>query len=231
LTVRSNVGVYGESRNNCEFCGGVYGFSPTSGGVGVVGVANNGGTATGVYGVSSSGWAGFFKGDVYVTGTLYGGLPSLRIDDPVDPTRRYLQHAGIASSEQLDLYSGNVVTDGKGFATVRLPRWFQALNRSFRYQLTVIGKTHWDAKAAVWDEIAHNRFTIRTDQPSVTVSWQVTAVRHDPYANAHRSGVEIRKSNAEQGKYLHPELYGKPKREAIGYAKPPRPPRVPSQKR
>jgi hypothetical protein len=137
------------------------------------------------------------------------------------PRHKYLQHAGVASSDQLDIYSGNAVTDGRGFATVSLPRWFQALNRSFRYQLTVVGKEHWDATAAVWEEVAHNRFTIRTDQPEVNVSWEITAVRHDRYANANRSAVEVRKSRWEQRKYLHPELYSKPKQDAIGYQKMP----------
>jgi hypothetical protein len=39
----------------------------------------------------------------------------------------------------------------------------------------------------------------------------VTGVRHDAYANAHRIPVVLEKSAKEQGKYLHPELYGKPR--------------------
>ena len=34
------------------------------------------------------------------------------------------------------------------------------------------------------------------------VSWQVTGVRHDPYAEAYRSPVEVEKPTAEQGTYL-----------------------------
>src|SRR6266542_3889933 len=91
--------------------------------------------------------------------------------------------------------------------------------RTFRYQLTVVGKAHWEAKAAVWNEIRANRFTIRTDQPQVKVSWQVSGIRHDRYAKAHPVQVAVPKAKAAQGKYLHPELYGKPKRDAIGYQK------------
>ena len=241
---------------------GVYAYSGAASGVGVVGVASTGpsgvyglsdsdalssplpagvrGVQTGTYGVGvygemtgPAGYAGFFEGDVGITGNCLGctGPGSMKIDDPLDPARKYLQHAGVASSEQLDLYSGNAVTDKRGFATVTLPRWFQALNRDFRYQLTVVGKEHWDARAAVWEEIARNRFTIRTDQPRVRVSWEVTAVRHDPHANASRSAVEIRKAPSEQGKYLHPEAYAKPKRAAIGYFQPPRIPQGPTQNR
>jgi hypothetical protein len=39
----------------------------------------------------------------------------------------------------MNTYNGNVITDPTGNATVTLPDWFEALNRDFRYQLTVIG--------------------------------------------------------------------------------------------
>ncbi len=40
------------------------------------------------------------------------------------------------------------------------------------------------------------------------VSWQVSGIRHDAYANAHRVTVEEEKPQNEQGSYLHPELFG-----------------------
>jgi hypothetical protein len=43
----------------------------------------------------------------------------------------------------------------------------------------------------------------------VEVSWQVTGIRHDVYANAHRIHVVVPKGDAD-GKYVHPELYGEP---------------------
>jgi hypothetical protein len=230
-------GVYGESGNGYGVFGkatlgsgnGVYGLNTAYNGKGIVAEATGGGDKA--YAVLATaappGFAGYFKGDIsvndwayihnlsvsYCTGCL--GPSALKVDDPLDPAHKYLQHAGVASAEQLDLYSGNAITDARGFATVTLPRWFQALNRDFRYQLTVVGKQHWDAKAAVWEEIEHDRFVIRTDQPRVTVSWEVTAVRHDAYANAHQTPVELPKAQADQGKYLNPDVYGKPQREKI----------------
>lgn len=44
----------------------------------------------------------------------------------------------------------------------------------------------------------------------MTVSWQVTGVRHDPYSELHRIPVEEMKPEEERGKYLHPLAYGKP---------------------
>jgi hypothetical protein len=97
-----------------------------------------------------------------------------------------------------------VVTDSHGIATVELPSYFEALNQDFRYQLTVIGQF---AQAIVAKEIANNQFTIQTDKPAVKVSWQVTGIRHDAYAEAHRVVVEEDKPAAERGTYLHPELF------------------------
>src|SRR5262249_22216266 len=139
---------------------------------------------------------------------LYASAKNFRIDDPLDPAHKYLQHASVESNQLTNVYSGNATTNEKGFATVTLPSWFQALNRDFRYQLTIVGTRGW--RARVVKEIAHNRFTIQTDLPRVKVSWQVTGVRHDPYAEAHPLQVVAPKTGADAGKYAHPQLYGQP---------------------
>jgi hypothetical protein len=82
---------------------------------------------------------------------------------------------------------GNVVTDADGYATVTLPEWFEALNRDFRYQLTVIGQF---AQAIVDREVENNSFVIRTNLSNVKGSWQVTGIRQDAWANARRVPVE-----------------------------------------
>jgi len=107
----------------------------------------------------------------------------------------------------MNVYNGNVTTDRRGFATVVLPDYFEALNGDFRYRLTVMGKF---AQAIVSKEIADNRFVIRTSKPAVRVSWQVTGIRHDAYADAYRIPTEEDKPPAEQGHYLHPEVFGQP---------------------
>jgi trimeric autotransporter adhesin len=117
----------------------------------------------------------------------------------------------------MNIYNGNVVTDQDGRAIVELPPYFEALNRDFRYQLTVLGQF---AQAIVEKEISENRFVIRTDKPAVKVSWQVTGIRHDAYADAHRIPTEEAKPPAEQGYYLHPELFGAPPEKNISAAHP-----------
>ena len=107
----------------------------------------------------------------------------------------------------MNVYNGNVTTDADGNATVTLPERFEALNRDFRYQLTVIGQF---AQAIVASEIEGNRFVIRTNLGNVKVSWQVTGIRHDPWAEKHRIPVEEAKPDDLRGTYLNPGLYGRP---------------------
>jgi hypothetical protein len=61
---------------------------------------------------------------------------------------------------------------------------------------------------AVPKKIRNNRFTIQSEKPFAEVSWQVTGIRKDRWANEHRIVVEERKTGSEAGKYLNPELYG-----------------------
>jgi trimeric autotransporter adhesin len=181
----------------------VEGDAEGAGGFGVVG---SGGEA-GVVGMAltDSGLAGKFEGDVQVTGTLSKSGGSFKIDDPLDPANKYLSHSFVESPDMMNLYNGNVTTDAKGFAVVTMPAWFEPLNRDFRYQLTVMGQF---AQAIIAKEIAQGRFTIQTDKPNVKVSWMVTGVRQDAWANAHRIPVEQDKAEMEKGHYLSPELFG-----------------------
>jgi trimeric autotransporter adhesin len=158
-----------------------------------------------------------FSGNLNVTGTLSKGAGTFKIDHPLDPANKYLYHSFVESPDMMNVYNGNIATDGSGLATVTLPDWFEALNRDFRYQLTVIGQF---AQAIVASEVNHNQFTIRTDKPNVKVSWQVTGIRQDAYANAHRIQVEEDKPPQDQGHYLHPELFGAGPEQAVGYHAP-----------
>jgi hypothetical protein len=148
------------------------------------------------------------NGDLWASGTLSKGGGSFKIDHPLDPRNRYLSHSFVESPDMMNIYNGVVMTDERGYATVGLPAWFGALNRDFRYQLTVIGSGETWARARVFEEMKEDRFVIQTDVPGTKVSWQVTGIRQDPYANAHRIPVEEDKPVAEQGKCLHAEACG-----------------------
>jgi hypothetical protein len=233
------VGVYGTSANSTGVIGistnyvGVYGSGSTgvtgvsSGGPGVYAQSDTGwavdaygtSTATGVLAGSANGWAAWFNGDVEVDGNLSKSGGSFKIDHPLDPANKYLYHSFVESPDMKNIYDGNVTTDANGEALVTLPKWFETLNRDFRYQLTAIGQF---AQVIVATEISNHRFVIKTDKPNVKVSWQVTGIRQDPWANAHRIPVEELKSSKERGSYLHPELYGAPQEKGVLWARDPK---------
>ena len=160
------------------------------------------GTTSQNYGImaetkSATGFAGYFKGSVYVTGTLFKAAGSFRIDHPQDPDRRWLSHSFVESPDMMNVYNGTIVLDAGGRATVSLPGYFETLNRDYRYQLTPIGAAAPSLHVA--GKVAGNEFQIAGGSPGQEVSWQVTGIRQDDYANEHRIEVETAKSKAEQG--------------------------------
>jgi hypothetical protein len=216
-----NIGVYGIARNTSTFDStSTIGIASYSGGNDtcyglVIGAQDT--TATINYGVYSEvsnatleNYAGYFIGDLVVngnittTGSISKGSGTFKIDHPKDPENKFLVHSFVESPEMINIYSGNCITDAAGFARVALPDYFTDVNTDFRYQLTVIGSF---ARAIIKEEISDNTFLIQTDAPEIKVSWQVTGVRNDPYAIAHRISDEEEKLAHQKGKYLHPELY------------------------
>ncbi|MBI2839934.1 MAG: hypothetical protein HYX75_16590 [Acidobacteria bacterium] len=189
---------------------GVYGYSYA--GTGVYGFSA---TGTAVTGSTSSGVAGSFTGNVNVTGILTKGGGAFKIDHPLDPQNKYLYHSFVESPDMMNIYNGNAVLDANGEAVVELPEWFDTFNRDFRYQLTCIGGF---APVYISEEISANRFRVAGGRPGLRVSWQVTGIRQDPYANAHRIPVEEAKPADEGGRYLHPDAYGEPETEGIEMA-------------
>lgn len=175
-------------------------------------------TAYGIYAVASGGtssnFAGYFSGNVNVAGTLSKSAGTFKIDHPLDPENKILYHSFVESPDMMNIYNGNISTDNSGLATVQLPDYFEALNKDFRYQLTVIGDF---AQAIVFKEIANNQFTIKTDKPNIKVSWQVTGIRHDPYADKNRVVPVVDKKQEDRGKYLNPLEYGKSEEMGVDY--------------
>jgi hypothetical protein len=211
------TGVVGTAFSSTGSTIGVRGNVNSDQGAGVFGFAlSTTGINYGVFGqtLSPAGFAGWFEGNVNVTGTLAKGGGSFKIDHPLDPENQYLYHSFVESPDMMNIYNGNITTDAQGYAVIELPNWFSALNKDFRYQLTPIGTF---AQAIVAEEVSGNRFRIQTDKPNIKVSWQVTGVRKDAFAETHRIPVEEPKPAAERGKYLHPEELGKSKTLGLHY--------------
>lgn len=225
---------FGQGTSASSAAAWIEGFSGSQGGRAVEGIGGNGTNSDGeggiffggegsvygdgVDGVAGTGYAGFFQGNVDITGNLYAGAKYFKIDHPLDPAGKYLYHASVESSEMMDIYTGNIVTDNRGEAIVNLPDWFEALNTDFRYQLTVVGQF---AQAIIASKIQSHAFTIRSSMPNVEISWQVTGVRHDAYAKAHPLVVDEAKDAGLRGFYIHPELYGAPQEKQEEWARHP----------
>ena len=132
-----------------------------------------------------------------------------------------------------NVYDGVVVLDDKGEAEIDLPDWFSALNKDFRYQLTAIGAP--GPNLYIAEEISEatttanytsrnnnnnnnsSRFKVAGGTSGMKVSWQVTGIRRDPWANANRIEVEKDKPTKERGYYLHPDVYGQPEENGISH--------------
>ncbi len=203
----------------------------SSGGYGVEGSSEH---YTGVYGSSGGLYAGYFYGNVAVTGSLSKSSGSFKIDHPLDPANKYLYHSFVESPDMMNIYNGNVVLDKDGTAWITLPDYFEALNRDFRYQLTAVGAP--GPNLYIAQEIANNRFQIAGGTPGGEVSWQVTGIRQDAFAKAHPIIPEVEKTGDERGKYLHPVEHGLPKslgidesRRAKMLAQHPEPPKLPER--
>jgi hypothetical protein len=192
---------------------------------GVKAVAQATGTGLGTYSVglyasanaTSFGisYAGYFLGDVEVVGSLSKSGGTFKIDHPLDPANKFLYHSFVESPDMMNIYNGNCTTDANGDATVKLPGYFEAENKDFRYQLTVMGQF---AQAIVLEKITGNAFKVKTDKPNVEVSWQVTGVRNDAWARANRVVPEVDKQGNDKGKYLFPALYGQPESAGTSYS-------------
>jgi hypothetical protein len=221
FTIGSYLGVTASTNS----ASGVYGYYSSVGGSSSVGTyggffstsSSNTSTNYGIYATASTGatnYAGYFAGNVTVTGTLSKGGGTFQIDHPLDPENKYLYHSFVESPDMLNIYNGNIVTNADGEAVVELPSYFSVENIDYKYQLTVIGQF---AQAIVMEEISDNKFSIKTDKPNVKVSWQVTGVRNDRWANANRVVPEKEKEASARGKYIHPELYGQPAEKGIHF--------------
>ncbi|MBX2914958.1 MAG: hypothetical protein KF856_06750 [Cyclobacteriaceae bacterium] len=189
-------------------------------GYGTVGQYLGSGIGVGIFGTSTAeGYAGLFSGRVNisgattitgtlnVSGTVTKGGGTFKIDHPLDPTNKFLYHSFVESPDMKNIYDGVVLLDASGEATIELPSYFEALNKDFRYQLTCVGGY---AQVYIANEISNNRFRIAGGKPGLKVSWQVTGIRKDPYAEKNRVQVEVDKTGDERGKYLYPSAYGAP---------------------
>jgi hypothetical protein len=201
-------GVQGWSWSGGTGDAGVVGIASGVNSNGVIGKAYSGTQSYGVWGIGRTGYAGVFTGTVHVYGGLIKTGGGFQIDYPGKETQSYLRHSFVESPDMKNLYDGMTTLDDNGGAWIGLPEWFRALNQDYRYQLTSVGQAAPDLHIA--EEVERDGFRIAGGPPGSKVSWQVTGTRKDAWAEMNRIVVEEAKPQEMQGRYLHPEAFGRP---------------------
>lgn len=229
-TSDATAAVFGESELTID--PGVEGRNNfgSSNSVGVYGRFNYTGLAdgTGVYGQSqpaaNSGIGVHGEGNFYAvlaTGDFGAtGAKTFIIDHPLDPENKTLKHFSIESNEILNVYRGNAIFDANGNATIKLPDYFNAINKDFSYQLTPVGAAMPNLYVA--EKINTNgSFIISGGVAGKEVSWSVYAQRNDKYVQEHPEKTidEIEKKDYQKGKYYDPTSWKQPKEKGIFYRK------------
>lgn len=154
-------------------------------------------------------------GNVTILGTLSKGSGTFAIDHPLDPKNKLLFHSFVESPDVKNIYYGIAKLDKNGEAEIRLPSYFLALNKDFRYLATPIGApmpnlflSH-KVRRGFFGLFGAPEISISGGAPNEKVSWQVTGIRHDRYIIAHPIIPEVLKGPGQlvgKGEYLYPEF-------------------------
>jgi hypothetical protein len=179
---------------------GVYGAN-ANGNNGILGASD-----AAVKGNASSGDAGYFSGNVHVSGSVNKAACSFLIDHPLDPENKWLRHTCMESPEPLVVYRGRARLDGGGQSVVEMPKYFVALTKEDQasIHLTPVGRPF--MTGAEWNP-GFRSLTVY-GEAGREVFWEVLAERDDPVIHQLAQPVEEDKVPEERGYYLHPKAFG-----------------------
>jgi len=202
----SNYGVYGRATST-NGDAGVYGY--------------NGSGAWGALGYYTGGsvYAGYFSGNVSITGSISKGSGSFLIDHPLDPLNKTLRHNFVESPWNMCVYPGKVKLDATGKAEVKMPEYYKALVKEDEAiaQITPVGRPF--LTGCEWSEDFST--LIIYGEPDRDVYYTVMADRDDPVIHQLYKPVEEEKGNGNftKGKLLYPKAYGYPEEMGEDYDK------------
>jgi len=213
-------GVVGESSHQDGY--GVWGSNAASvdpgagvAGIGVTGVAGQSTNTSLSYGLYSYDDCGITQ-HLDVGANLWaGGTKSFVIDHPNDPENKFLKHFCMESPEVLNMYRGVAILNANGEAVIEMPDYFEDINTNFSYSLTPIGSSA--PNLFIKEKINNGSFIIAGGSANQEINWVVYAERNDKYIQNNPSSKEVEtvKTGRYEGKYMHPELYGKTRNESI----------------
>ena len=179
--------------------GGTYGGGAGGGGLG--------GTTGGTGGTGANGLIIIIYGGLTLNGNVQFGVnltvsrrltkavTNFLIDHPLDPANKLLSYSAIESPDVKNIYDGLAVLDENGEADIGLPKYFMALNRTFRYQFFALEEAMPDLYLKT--EVKDNHFTVAGGKPGGRISWQITGNRQDAYVRTHEIYIEVDKGNGQ----------------------------------
>jgi hypothetical protein len=85
-------------------------------------------------------------------------------------------HSPKPAARESASYHGEVWTDARGYATVRLPAEARPLEPPLEYELRDLEPP---TSARITADLEDGRFTITTDQPHVKVAWRISGRRQE----------------------------------------------------
>ena len=130
-----------------------------------------------------------------VTGvTVTNGIKAFKIDHPLAPTERWLQHNAVEGDGHFTFYRGNVMLDERGRGVVRMPDWFDALNDD----VSIVYSSWGDAQPVSTVRLVPNGWEI-AGQPHQRVSWMASGVRRDAWAMGNPLLIEKDKEDDDRG--------------------------------
>ena len=217
-------GIRGEARGTSGIKYGTQGYA--TGAEKNYGVQDNAqGAATlniAVYGNATgatTNWAGYFAGNINVTGSISKGSGSFLIDHPLDPLNKTLRHNFVESPWNMCVYPGKVKLDATGKAEVKMPEYYKALVKEDEAiaQITPVGRPF--LTGCEWSEDFST--LIIYGEPDREVYYTVMADRDDPVMHQLYKPVEEEKGNDNftKGKLLYSKAYGYPEEMGEDYDK------------
>lgn len=207
-TTGDAAGVYGAAAGTSGATTGVWGVNSSTGAGAAAVVGNAIATSGQTYGVFGQSDSAQGYGVVSAGNSLATGTKSFRIDHPLDPENKYLQHYCAEGPEPVNIYRGRVTLDAQGEAWVNLPDYFAEINRDETYQLTPMGAPA--PMLHIGQTVSDKRFRVSGGNPGQEVCWSVTGVRNDLWTRAQPPRDVIEKPADARGRYVHPLLYGQP---------------------
>lgn len=217
----AGIGAYGGATRNTGATIGVMGEVDSPAGIAVRAKSNsNSTTSTAMALYTTDPFFSINSYGAFIGGQSGGSIKAFVIDHPLDPENKTLKHFCAEGPEPYTIYKGSVRTDAKGYATVELPDYFDALNRDETVTLTVVDdgdSEDFVLAKVIGGGIKNNHFRIRTSEPNTAVHWRVEGVRDDAYVRNHPIVAESIKPDLWRGKYYNPESFGQNESRGIFY--------------